>query len=362
MINQIQNQYMPDYAVPPGVTLLETIEAIGMSQTDLAERTGRPKKTISEIINGKTAITAETALQLERVLGVPASFWNNLERNYRETQARLGEKQRLERHIDVLQCFPVKAMARLGWIELRQDRVQQIEVVLSFFGVATPEQLRQRLDVPVRFRKSQAFQSDLGALAAWLRKGELDAQQVTCAPYNADKFQEALGHIRALTLESPEVFQPQLEHLCAECGVVTVFVPELPKARVSGATRWLNPNKALIQLSLRYKTNDHLWFTFFHEAGHILLHGKRDLFLEGQGRSDEDAKELAADKFAANSLIPPAELDHFINASRFSEAAIMHFASEIGVAPGIVVGRLQHDGVLPFSHCNDVKLSLDWAN
>ena len=52
---------------------------------ELAESTGRPRKTINEIIAGKAEITAETALQLERVLGIPASFWNNLERNYQES-------------------------------------------------------------------------------------------------------------------------------------------------------------------------------------------------------------------------------------------------------------------------------------
>jgi hypothetical protein len=131
----------------------------------------------------------------------------------------------------------------------------------------------------VEFRQTFAFQSDLGAVAAWLRRGEIEAAEIDCVIYDASKFKETLQQVRALTIEPPEIFQFEVVRLCAAAGVAVVFVPELPKTRTCGATRWLNPNKALIQLSLRYKTNDHLWFAFFHEAGHILLHGKRNVFL-----------------------------------------------------------------------------------
>jgi HTH-type transcriptional regulator/antitoxin HigA len=83
------NQFKPDYAVLPGDTLKETIDALGISQAYLAERTGMSKNTISEIIQGKASITPEAALQLEKALSIPASFWNNLERNYQESLAAL---------------------------------------------------------------------------------------------------------------------------------------------------------------------------------------------------------------------------------------------------------------------------------
>ncbi len=146
--------------------------------------------------------------------------------------------------------------------------------------------------------------------------------------------------------------------------VAVVFVPQLPKTRTSGATHWLNPDKALIQLSLRYKTNDHLWFAFFHESGHILLHGKRDFFLEGNDvvSVENRDKELEANKFAEDLLIPPAELKQFLASNQqLSKAGIEQFAAKIGIAPGIVVGRLQHDGVLPPSHYNDLKQSFEWV-
>lgn len=360
MSKRIQNQFLPDHVSPPGETLLETLEAIGMIQAELAKRTGRPKKLINEIIKGKAAITPETAIQLERVLNIPAGFWNNREQDYREALARLKEQDRLGNQTDWLKKFPINPMIKKGWIKAFSDKVQQLRELLGFMGVAAPDQLQILLSGEVAFRKSTTFKSDPGAVIAWLRKGELDAQSIRCKSYDPKEFRKALQEIRLLTREDPEVFQPKMVRLCAESGVAIVFVPELPATRVNGATRWINPNKALIQLSLRYKTDDQLWFTFFHEAGHILYHGKRDVFLE-TGDSDEDDKEQEANNFAGNTLIPDAKLQKLIRQSFISKASVKRFASELGVAPGIVVGRLQHDKRLPYNHCNELKRRFDWA-
>ncbi len=362
MSNVIQNQYTPDFVSPPGETLEAILEEREMSQAQLAERMGRPRKTISEIINGKAAITPETALQLEHVLGIPASFWNNRERNYREALARKEEQERLSKQVEWLDQMPVKDMVKNRWIQSYQDKVEQLRELLNFFGVASPDQWQTVLGgAEVYFRKSLAFQSYSAAVAAWLRRGEIEAAKIDCTTYNTSKFKETLQQVRALTIQPPEIFQFEVVRLCATAGVAVVFVPELPKTRTCGATRWLNSDKALIQLSLRYKTDDHLWFTFFHEVGHILLHGKRNVFLEFKEKQ-EDKEEKEADTFAADLLIPPSELKRFLaSGKQRSKDGIRQFASEIGIAPGIVVGRLQHDKVLQRSHCNDLKCRLEWV-
>lgn len=359
----IQNEYFPDYVSPPGETLQEILEMKGMTQANLARRTGRPNKTINEIIQGKTAITPETALQLERVLGVPASFWFSREQQYREALARLKEEEALAEHVGWLKEVPVRAMVKLGWIRVCSNRVQQLREVLGFFGVVSEREWAVIWDVrTVAFRQSAAFQANPYAVAAWLRKGEIEAQSIDCMPYDEDRFRQTLSDVRALTTESAETIQSKLINLCALSGVAVVFVPELPKIRTSGATRWLTPNKALIQLSLRYKTNDQLWFTFFHEAGHILLHGKREVFLEENG-ADDNAKEHEANEFAANILIPPDDWKGFLQSGEYTEAAIRRFAAEIGIAPGIVVGRLQHEELLEWkSSCNKLKVRYKWVN
>jgi hypothetical protein len=213
----------------------------------------------------------------------------------------------------------------------------------------------------VYFRRSKAHEIRPGALAAWLRKGELEAHQLACGPYDPRRFEAALRESRRLTVEAPDVFCPELARLCAAAGVATVFVPELRGAPLSGATRWLSPARALIQLSLRYKTNDQLWFSFFHEAGHLLLHSKREIFLDGFETGDGDRAEEEANRFAANLLIPPEPWEAFTARPRFSKQTIRHFAGQLGIAAGIVVGRLQHEMRLPYTHCNDLKVRLKWA-
>lgn len=360
MANAEKNSFKPNYAVPPGETLRETLQSIGMTQAELAQRAGRPKKTINEIVKGKAAITADTALQLERVLGIPASFWNNLERNYQETLARLKEEKQLKSQIRWLEKFPVSTLVRLGWLPKAKTEVEKIQTLLNFFGVAGINEWKAVWEGPSAvYRKSPSFKSKPAAVAAWLRKGEIEAQNIQCKPYRASAFRGALREIRALTVESAEIFEPEMKKLCADAGVAIVFVPEIPGTHVYGATRWIRPSKALIYLSLRGKSDDHLWFTFFHEGGHILLHEKQDVFIEAKGEGcgarGSTGKEQEANQFAQDFLIPPKEYQAFLQTNQFSETAIRRFAKKLGIAPGIVVGRLQHDKVIPFSTANSLK-------
>lgn len=370
MVTRTAFEFNPDYAIPPGETLLELLETISMSQAELAERTGRPTKTINEIIKGKASITPETALQFERVLGVPASLWNNLERNYRETLARQEERRKLEKQLDWLKDIPVRDMAKLGWIKEREDAVEQLREVLNFFGVVSVSTWQNVWSdvlngVELAFRRSQKYESDLGAVAAWLRKGQIEAQKIQCESFSASKVKTAIEKIRGITREAPEIFVREIKRLCADAGVAVVFVPELPKCRVSGATWWLKQDKVMIQLSLRYKTDDHLWFTFFHEVGHVLLDKKRDLFLEYDDRTNnqkDSEREQRANRFAMDSLIPPPRFKSFLKEANFSVDAIQAFADSLGIASGIIVGRLQFEGVIPYRHrLNHLKRRFRWA-
>lgn len=358
------NQYSPDSVSPPGESLQDTIEALGMSQVELASRTGRPKKTINEIVRGKAGITPETAIQFERVLGVPSSFWNNRQRHYDEYLAQRSEDQRLREHRAWLKLFPYDQMVKHGWVERTTSAPEKARELLNFFGVASPEVWNTHWQkVTVNFRKSQAFEADRYALAAWLRAGEVLARKMVCKRYDKNRFLGVLEEIRNLTVEPAEVFEPRLATSCASCGVAVVFVRELPKIRTSGATRWLSSTKALIQLSLRYRTDDHLWYSFFHEAAHILLHPKRSIFLEQKG--NESVMEDEANRFAADFLIPHNRLSRFLSVNqppRISLAAISQFAKDLGISPGIVVGRLQHDKEIGPQVGNGLKRRFQWAD
>jgi HTH-type transcriptional regulator / antitoxin HigA len=358
-----RNQYNPDYVSPPGDTLRDVLEERSMSQAELAERTGRPQKTISEIINGKAAITSDTALQLEHVLSIPAQFWTQREQNYQDFLARQRRRDRLEKQKEWADKFPYKDMAKLGWVEGTKDKIQQCLNLLNFFAIASPEQLEKHWDNRAfAFRKSVAFESDGFATIAWLQKGELESKKINVPPYNATKFKKTLDEIRALTIQPQAVFLPKIIALSAEAGVAVVFTPELPKTRVCGVTRWLNPTSPLIQMSFRYKSNDHFWFTFFHEAKHVLQELKDEIILESSDGYDPNSPiEQEANQFSANHLISPIDLERFVSKNRFSKITIEQFAAEVGIHPGIVVGRLQHGNLLPQSHCNELKQSIEWS-
>jgi HTH-type transcriptional regulator / antitoxin HigA len=360
MVNALPQVFMPDYVSVPGDTLQDILDERGMTQAALALRTGRTKKHINEIIRGKAPITPETALQLERVLGTPAAFWNNREQQYRETLARIEEEKHLRQHTDWLNHFPLRDMIKRGWLTKYDDRVAQLREVLAFFGVAYPAQWDDTWhDTSIAFRKPQTRESNEYALAAWLREGERLAQDILCQPYKADTFRSALATIRLATRQPFKEAQQEVIRLCADAGVATVFVPELPGTCTHGATRWLSPNKALMQLSFRWKADDQIWFTLFHEGGHILLHGKREIFIEGTELSS--AEEDEANAFAADFLISPKALQAFrVLPDSRTKVGIKRFAAELGIAPGIVVGRLQKEGHLPQSYCNDLKQRIAW--
>ena len=350
--------FEPDYAVPPGETLQETIEALGMTQRDLATRTGMAPKTINQIIKGKAPITPDTAILLERVTGVPARFWNNLESNYREQLAKLADRQRLEGDLEWAKSIPVRELVKRDYVPDTKDKVSLLYAVLQFFGVASSRQWHELWMQPnCAYRKSRKFEAHPGAVATWLRIGELEAQKMQTEPYDQDKFENALREIRLLTVESPDVFVPRMTELAASSGVAVVFIPEIKKCPTSGVARWLTPDKALIQLSLRYKTDDQLWFSFFHEAGHILKDPKKGVYI--QADENEDGREDKADRFAADFLIPVEHKAKF--QLLLNEHAITDFSKSIGIAPGIVIGRLQKENILPWAtKLNRLKRHFEW--
>ena len=358
-------EYMPDVAIPPGATIREMLGSLGMTQAELAERMGRPPTKVNEIIQGKKAVTVDTAIALERVLAYPADFWLNLEKNYRLTLARLQEAEALERDVQWMrETIPVAELVKRELITRPSSPQELLGVVLGFFGVgsikAWTEYWETRIVEPVEFRRSEKQAKHLGRVAAWLRIGELDAQEKQCQPFDKRKFRVALHTIRAATVKPRSVFEPLLQEL-TKCGVVVSVVKQIPGAGISGATRWFGVSKAHIQLSLLFKTDDEFWFTFFHEAGHVLLHDKGSIFLtEGQPRPEgksgktSKVKDLEASRFAANFLIPPAYASR-LNTLKTREA-IVSFAKELGIAPGIVVGQLQHAKHLTPKHANFLEL------
>ena len=355
------HQFSPDYAVAPGRILEERLGARNLSHAEFARRCGRSAKLISEIIAGKAPVEPETALQFEKVLGVDASIWIGVEAKYRLHQAKLAEEADVAGSLAWLRSFPLPELVKRGAIGQPESDSDAFSKLLSFFGVGSVEAWHLKHDrEKVVYRHSPAFDSDEAALATWLRLGEIDADGQECAEYAKPGFKRALGGIRGLTREPIEGALARARRLCNESGVALTMVEPLPKVALSGAAWWLAPGKAVIQLSGRHKTDDHLWFSFFHEAAHILLHSKKGVFVDGKGRGDDDI-EAEANEFAEMLLIPRPAWNRYLQSFQFTEGGIRAFADEQGIAPGIVVGMLQHERKLPWrTGLNDLKERYEW--
>ncbi len=353
--------FTPEWVSPPGDTITDAIEERDWTQAQLAERLGYTEKHVSLLINAKVPITEESAQKLSRVIGSTPEFWLRREAQYRAQLVQIEERDRLQSWVSWLARIPVKDLMKQGAITKRRldakNKPEIVKELLQLFGVASPDNWETCYEQKqVAFRRTRKEQSNVGAISAWLRLGEIEAEKADVPKYNKAKFEKAVQEIRKLTVLSQSEFMPQIKHLCNEAGVILAIVPAIPCAYTSGVARWLNPHKALIQLSLFGKQNDRFWFTFFHEAAHILLHDKKDIFLDDSGNGDrlESQQEDEANAWAREFLIP-SEYDAELSTLR-SREDVIDFAGRLGIHAGIVVGRLQYDKVIEHnSKINDLK-------
>ena len=358
----LTNQYNPDYAVPPGWVLDERLNELGISHAEFARRCGRSPKLISEIIAGNAPIEPRTALQFEKVLGMDASIWLGMESDYRLHQERETEVRQAEALASWAKSFPVNELVKRGVIQRPPSDAAAVSSLLAFFGVASVESWNVRQQrAQLAYRHSPSFKSDDCTLATWLRLGEIEASQKECADYREATFRQSLKLIRNLTgSKSREVFD-RAARLCGDAGVALTIIKPLPKTALSGASWWLTPRKAVIQLSARHMSDDQLWFSLFHEAAHILLHSKRNVFVHERNGNTSDI-ESQADRWAADFLVSSQDWNEFIDTSDFTESDVLGFSDEQGIAPGIVVGRLQHEGHLGWrTGLNRLKVRLKWS-
>lgn len=344
--------FQPDYNSPPGETLADLLEQTGMTQTELSQRLGVSLKHVNQVVKGAASVSAEFALGLEKVFGVSASFWLNRESLYRAHLARQEEARELSTALEWAKGFPVRELRERGFITSGSSGADLVRDLLRFFAIASPDVW---VAPAVAFRKSQRVESDTKALSTWLRAGEIEAATIDVEPFDSARFQDALRQARDLTRLDPGEWQPALVQTCAAAGVAVVILEAFQGARANGATRWVSPTKALIQMSLRYRWEDIFWFSFFHEAAHVLLHRKKQVFLEGLEPATDDASQVwedEADRFAARLLIPP---EYESDLRRLTLTDVPEFAECLGIDAGIVIGRLQHDGLIPSHRGNDLR-------
>ena len=346
---ETREEIRSDLAIPPGEFLAEVLDDLGMSQADLARRMGRPSQAINEIVKGTKALIPETALQLEQVVGVPAYVWLGLEAEYRLVGARQQEEQQVKEETQLLSSFPYAEMVKLGCLPAERKAEDKVRQLRRFFGVASLEQLGRLPAYAPAFRLGGTRQASGYGLAAWLHCGQLEVTTATAEPFDRARLTAAVPALRGLTTVPASQVAAELRSRLAECGVVFTLFLHFPKTYGHGATFWTQPGKkAVLLLSNRGRYADIFWFSFFHELGHILKHGNSATFVEiTDDAGEKTPQEAEADQFARDTLIPPAPYRAFLGAGQFTPEAITGFAVSVGIHPGIVVGRLQHERRVP---------------
>jgi len=329
---------LPDYAVSTGEHLAEWMEDEGINAAEMARRLGVTPKHVSELLGGVAPLSHRLAIALERVTGIPARIWSQLESGYRADLARFAEEESLKAQYERAKGFPLAYLRQHRFITApARDHVETVRQLLRLLGVANLDAFAVTWGKGnVAYRKSAVGRDDALALATWLALAERHHERSGDRPaFTRSRLDALIPGLRSLTV-SPDVGRALGEVIARlrGVGVILCVVPAVPGLGIYGATRWLH-GRPVVQLSLRGKTDDQLWFTLFHELGHVLLHGDRALYLWGE----DTAAEAEADAYAADLLIPPAYADRVPTTRDL--AAVTELAAELGIAPSIVLGRAQ---------------------
>jgi Zn-dependent peptidase ImmA (M78 family)/plasmid maintenance system antidote protein VapI len=354
--------FQPDWFSKPGDTIVALVAQRGLTLHALAVRLKCDMVTVRGLLVGTVDVDESMAVRLSRSVGGTPSFWRKRQSTYETALARCADAVPKDKGAAWVQKFPLDDIANYGWVERPKLRGDAIRSYLAYFDVTGPHEWEMRYAdflSDVAFKTSPSFESKIGALSAWLRQGELEAVLTPCAPWNPNLLRRRLADLRTLTkAKAPAYFVPRLRAICAAAGVAVVFVRAPSGCRASGAARFVSSDKAIVILSFRYLSDDHFWFTFFHEIGHLIMHGECSTFVDFETTSTND-KEIEANTFAAGVLVPRNRHDELVNLLARTEN-VVRFAISVGVSPGIVVGQLQHLGVIGRHQLNFLKRRYNW--
>jgi len=334
----------PSTEIAPGSVLRMELAARRLSQSQLALRTGLSTKTINQIVQGTAPLTPDTALRLERALGTPSHMWNRLEAAYQDQETRNRSRENAKASLGWLRRFPSAELTKHKVIA-GGDPQEHVEQLLNFFQVADVEAYRKVWSGPVAsgFRRARHLKVNEDATALWLRLAEIEADGMSLDPYDPSKFGQVLPLLRGLTrLEDDDEALEKAQQLCGSAGVAIVHIPEVSGSRACGAARWTVSDRPMIALSGRYKYVDSFWFSLFHEAAHLQLHPKRQMYLhvEKPEGDNSDGLEEEADRFAARHLVDAKVARQMQAGLTFDQ--IRALADEAGVGVAIIAGQLCH--------------------
>lgn len=353
----------PDWVSPPGHTIISLLEQNELTLEDFAERIGRTRRIAQNLLDGKHVIDVELARRLSEILGASEKFWMAREHDYR-SNIEMPEQVSVKSFSDLIGLLPLADMKKFGWISNVKSREDKIAESMDFFGVSTIAQWQGRYESAFRgaaYRRATAYASCEIATTAWLRQGEIETQEDEVAEWSPEQLKREINGFRRLTwYRRPSLFLPKLKQGLARSGVKLAIVRAPKGCSASGAVRILTDDTPHIQLSFRYLSNDQFWFSLFHEIGHLLLHFDRMPILENTELTEEECEE-EANEFASQVVVPMVHQEEFLGLAA-SKSIIIDFAKKVGIAPGLIVGQLQHARIIGYNQMQHLKRRYRWIN
>ena len=335
-------------AIPPGETIKEQLSFRSMSQKEFALRMGLTEKHVTNLLKGRVQLTSNVAMRLESVLGVPAVFWENLEALYRETLIKVEEENQMEADAEIAKKLPCSDMVKNGWISSSKNSYDKVVILRKFFEVSTLQLINNPAINRIACRRFSSGDKSDYSLLAWAQQAKIEARNCNTAPINISGLKKVIPTIRSMSVSSPEIFCPELRNLFSDNGIALIFLPHIKDSALHGAS-FYDGKKIVVGLTVRGKYADKFWFSLFHEIAHI-IYGHIG---QANGTSDDDEKK--ADLFARETLVPSESLQSFVQDRIFTAGALIQFANSINIDVGILVGRLQHDGIIRHNQFNNLK-------
>lgn len=343
--------------IGPGDVLKRDLAAVNWTQEDLARVIGMSVKAVNEIIKNKTGITLETARLLGKAFGQSPEFWLNLDAAYRLDLAEESERERqTEQHAEILKHMPVKEMIRYGWLEPYDDVKELVGQVKRFWGVKELDFSWMSSEAEPLYRKSQAHENFVKFYAlTWYRKARTTAQTQKAPGYRRESLERLAGELAEYSRRAEGV--AEFLHQLSKCGVKFFVQRHLPKTYLDGAAFHDGTNPVIVYTA-RFDRLDNFWFTLAHEIAHVVLHfdGKEALFFDDMQSEGEGKQESEADQYAAR-LIRAEEITRFCEPFHkyISTDRVSRCAEAVGVGEAVVVGVLQHVGIIPYKNLNRFK-------
>lgn len=353
------NEYKDIVAFHPGYYIADIIDDMEISQAEFATRMGTTAKTLSQLINGQANISNDLAKKLSMMLGTSVELWLNLQNIYDQKLIEIQQAKDIDAQAELAKEIDYKYFVDVVGLPIVKSINDKVANLCKFFKIADLRIMLQP-DFLVNFRSSSSRNSEKNIInsRAWIQTAMNISKSIETKPYNAEKLKGYLPELRSMTVKEPDDFLPRMREIFAECGIAFVLLPHLKNSGVNGAVKWVTEDRVVLAMNNRGLDADKFWFSLFHEIKHVLQEKSRTVFISStveEMMNINQSLEIEADKFATNYLISPEDYRKLAPSKYISDDEIVEFAKTIGIHPGIVAGRLQHEGIIPQYRCSKLK-------